>query len=131
MYFSFLVKRGSVHGRFLYSNTIYCLQDKILLSFKAASLGEWVRKCKETPCCEDAASVKNKDKKSLDCYMLASNKSDGDDETFLEMRIKCSVDVSPFRFCFTWNGFEIKRITCVFRRQNNGTIFQMCSWNDF
>ena len=83
-------------------------QDKILLSFKAASLGECVRKCKETPYCEDATSIKSNNKKSLDCYILASNKSDGDDETFLEMPISCSVDVSPFTFCFIWNGLEIK-----------------------
>ena len=74
-------------------------QGKILLTFKAASLGECVQKCKQTPCCEDAATVKGKDKKSLNCYLLGSNESNADEESFLEMRITRSVEVSLF-ICF-------------------------------
>ena len=83
-------------------------QGKILLTFKAASLGECVRKCKQTPCCEDAATVKDKDKKSLVCYLLASNESNVDEDRFMEMRITRSVEVSLFTLCFILPGLEIK-----------------------
>ena len=100
MYFSILAKLGSVHGRLLYSNTINVSQGKILLTFKAASLRECVRKCKQTACCEDAATVKGKDKKSLDCYLLGSNETNVDEERLLEMRITRSVEVSLFTLLF-------------------------------
>ena len=75
-------------------------QGKILLTFKAASLRECVRKCKQTACCEDAATVKGKDKKSLDCYLLGSNETNVDEERLLEMRITRSVEVSLFTLLF-------------------------------
>ena len=106
-------------------------QSKILLRFKAASLGECVRKCKQTPCCEDAATVKSNDKKSLDCYLLASKESNVNEERFLEMRITRPVEVSLFTLCIVLPGFEIKWSICVFQRHINGPIFEMCSRNDF
>lgn len=99
--FLFLLSVDLSMADFFVLTTSNVSQDKILLSFKAASLGEYVRKCKETTFCEDAATIKSKDKKSLDCYILASNKSNVDDKRFLEMRITCSVDVTPFTFCVT------------------------------
>ena len=73
-------------------------QSKILLRFKAASLGVCVRNGKQTL----------NDKKSLDCYLLASKESNVNEERFLEMRITRPVEVSLFTLCIFLPGFEIK-----------------------
>ena len=43
-------------------------QKGILLSFNTDSLPACFQKCKETPCCKDIATVKDKDKMSFECY---------------------------------------------------------------
>ena len=55
-------------------------QIKILQTFKTVLMKECLIKCKQTPDCKDIAIVKEKDKKFIDCYLLASNDTNYNDE---------------------------------------------------
>ena len=70
-------------------------QKRILLSFNTDSIPACFQKCKETACCKDIATVKDKDKKSFECYLLRSNETNDDaEERLFEVYLTRSITVS-------------------------------------
>lgn len=69
-------------------------QKRILISFNTDSIPACFQKCKETPCCKDIATVKDKDK-NFECYLLRSNQTNDDaEERLLEVYLTRSITVS-------------------------------------
>ena len=69
-------------------------QKRILISFNTDSIPARFQKCKETPCCKDIATVKDKDK-NFECYLLRSNQTNADaEERLLEVYLTRSIPVS-------------------------------------
>ena len=74
-------------------------QKRILLSFNTDSIPACFQKCKETPCCKDIATVKDKDKKSFECYLLRSHETNDDaEERLVEVNLTRSITVSFLTF---------------------------------
>ena len=72
-------------------------QRKILRIFKTHLITECLLKCKNTAGCEDVATVEGKNKKSFECYLIASNEINHDvEERFLEVNKLNSIEVSLF-----------------------------------
>ena len=70
-------------------------QKRILLSFSTDSIPTCFQKCKRTLCCKDIATVKDKDKKSFECYLLGRNETNDDtEERLLEVHLTRSITVS-------------------------------------
>ena len=69
-------------------------QKRILISFNTDSIPACFQKCKETPCCKDIATNKDKDK-NFECYLLRSNQTNADaEERLLEVYLTRSMTVN-------------------------------------
>ena len=96
-------------------------QGNILFSFNTDSLPACFQKCKETPCCKDIATVKDKDKKSFKCYLLKSHETNDDaGESLLEVKLTRSITVSLLTF-YVLILREFKEKFHIFQRCNSRT----------
>ena len=78
-------------------------QRKVLLTFKTPLISECLLKCRHTAGCKDVATVKDQNKKSFECYLIANNEINHDvEERFLQVNKLSSIAVSLFTFtlCF-------------------------------
>lgn len=81
-------------AEFFFTTQFNISQIKSLQTFKAVLITECLIKCKQTSNCKDVAIVEGKDKKFVDCYLLASNDTNyHDEDRFSNAR---SFTVSPF-----------------------------------
>ena len=76
----FLLNINLSVAEFFFTTQSNVSQIKILQTFKAVLITECLIKSKQTPGCKDIAIVEGKDKKFVDCYILASNDTNYDDE---------------------------------------------------
>ena len=104
-------------------------QRKILLIFKTPLISECLLKCKNTGACMDIATVEDQNKKSFECYLIASYEINHEaEENFLEVNKLSSIAVSLFAlYVFILQEFVIKRRPYVFKKCKNGQISRLVS----
>ena len=82
----FLLNINLSVAEFFFTAQSNASQVKILQTFKGVLMTECLIKCKQTPNCKDISIVEGKDKKIVDCYLLANDNNYNDEERFSNTR---------------------------------------------
>ena len=114
----FLLTVNLSTGEFFVKTPASVSQRKILLIFKTPLITECLLKCKNTAGCKDVATVEDQNKKSFECYLIASYEINHEvEEKFLEVNKLSSIAVSLFTLhVFILQEFVIKRRPHVFKK---------------
>ena len=116
-------------GEFFVKTPASVSQRKILLIFKTPLITECLLKCKNTAGCKDVATVEDQNKKSFECYLIASYEINHEvEEKFLEVNKLSSIAVSLFTlYVFILPEFVIKRRPHVFKKYKKEQISRLVS----